>query len=49
MWADKVSSRVGPMLPATATLSPARATSCPVSEVTVVLPLVPVTAKTAGA
>ena len=36
------------MLPATATVLPARLTNCPVSEVTVVLPLVPVMAKTLG-
>ena len=37
------------MLPATATVLPARSTSCPVSDVTVVLPLVPVMASTHGA
>ena len=47
-WA-RVSSSVGPMLPATATLRPAQSASRPVSEVTVVLPLVPVMASTAGA
>jgi hypothetical protein len=41
--------QVGPMLPATATVLPLRSTSWPVSAVTVVLPLVPVTASTAGA
>ena len=40
----KVSSNVGPILPATATVLPARATNWPVSYVTVVLPLVPVIA-----
>ena len=49
MWAESVSSKVGPMLPATATLLPARSTSWPVNAVTVVLPLVPVIASTAGA
>jgi hypothetical protein len=44
-----VSSMVGPMLPATATRRPARSTSWPVSEVVVVLPLVPVIAITLGA
>jgi len=48
MRADSVSSKVGPMLPATATGLPTRSTSWPVSAVTVVLPLVPVTASTAG-
>jgi hypothetical protein len=48
MCAASVSSKVGPMLPATATVLPARATNWPVSAVTVVLPLVPVTASTAG-
>ena len=36
------------MLPATATLKPARSTNNPVREVTVVLPLVPVMAKILG-
>ena len=49
MAADKVSSSVGPILPAMATLRPARSTSCVVSEVTVVLPLVPVMPSTLGA
>ena len=49
MRAASVSSSVGPMLPATATRLPERSTSCPVREVTVVLPLVPVMASTAGA
>ena len=49
MWPARVSSNVGPMLPATATLLPERSTSWPVSDVTVVLPLVPVIASTAGA
>ena len=44
-----VSNRVGPILPATATLFPAQRTRWPVSEVTVVLPLVPVMASTFGA
>ena len=48
MQADKVSSKVGPMLPATATVLPARCTSWPVSAVTVVFPLVPVMAITLG-
>ena len=40
-----VSSSVGPMLPATATVWPARCSNWPVSEVTVVLPFVPVMAR----
>jgi hypothetical protein len=36
------------MLPAIATVLPLRSTSCAVSEVTVVLPLVPVIASSAG-
>ena len=47
--AASVSSMVGPMLPAMATRSPARSTSMAVSEVVVVLPLVPVIASTLGA
>ncbi len=47
--AASVPSRVGPMLPATATLRPARSTSCAVIAVVVVLPLVPVMASTRGA
>ncbi|MNV68380.1 hypothetical protein D3C71_1612220 [compost metagenome] len=47
-WVVRVSSNVGPMLPATATRLPERSTSWPVSDVTVVLPLVPVIASTAG-
>src|SRR2546426_8538977 len=38
----KVSSKVGPMLPARPTRRPARSISLAVSEVVVVLPLVPV-------
>ena len=49
MDARKVSNKVGPMLPATLTDLPARSINCPVSEVTVVLPLVPVMANTWGA
>ena len=49
MASVKVSKSVGPMLPATFTVLPARATNCPVSDVTVVLPLVPVIASTCGA
>ena len=48
MCALSVSSSVGPMLPATATDLPACSTNWAVSEVTVVLPLVPVMASTAG-
>jgi hypothetical protein len=43
------SSMAGPMLPATATRIPARDSNCPVREVVVVLPLVPVMASTLGA
>jgi hypothetical protein len=39
---------VGPMLPAAATLRPARCASSAVSAVVVVLPLVPVMASTCG-
>ena len=38
----------GPMLPATATRQPTRSSNKPVSEVVVVLPLVPVMASTLG-
>ena len=48
-WLASVSSRVGPMLPATATGRPVRSTSKPVNAVTVVFPLVPVMASTLGA
>ena len=44
-----VSSKVGPMLPAVATDLPARSTSSAVIAVVVVLPLVPVMARTCGA
>ena len=45
----KLSSIVGPMLPAATTLRPARSTSSAVSAVVVVLPLVPVMASSRGA
>jgi len=43
------SSNAGPMLPAMATVLPARSTSSAVIAVVVVLPLVPVMASTRGA
>ncbi len=46
---DSLSSAAGLILPATATVLPARSTSRPVSAVVVVLPLVPVMASTRGA
>ena len=46
---DNVSSIVGPMFPASATLRPARSTSSAVIAVVVVLPLVPVMASNCGA
>ncbi|MNT74086.1 hypothetical protein D3C72_2128670 [compost metagenome] len=49
MQADSLSSADGLILPATATLLPARSTSRPVSAVVVVLPLVPVIARIFGA
>ncbi|MCY1303973.1 hypothetical protein D9M70_537060 [compost metagenome] len=49
MHADSLSSADGLILPATATVLPARSTSRPVSAVVVVLPLVPVTASSFGA
>ncbi|MNT48973.1 hypothetical protein D3C86_1231300 [compost metagenome] len=49
MQADSLSSADGLILPATATVLPARSTSRPASAVVVVLPFVPVMASTRGA
>ena len=49
MASDSLSSIAGLMLPATATVLPARSHRRPVSAVVVVLPFVPVIARTFGA